>query len=348
MRILLVFLFVFSLSDVFSQDVHLSQFYNSDHFLNPAKVGDYDGDFRATLDYRNQWRQIDKQPISTYMLSFDHMFMIKRHEFDAGIFAVSDRFSGSEFNVISNSNVDYFVNNTKLLATIATDYYLKENKFRFGIQAGMAMSATDPQNQSYDNQWVYVLGDFDKLLSSKEVINISMKRYFDLNIGVEWSRKMGSFEPKIGFSLHHVNRPKESFWDNSTERLRARKVFFAETYYQISQKYSLHPKFLMMWTTKTNDMVLGANVSMKLDDKTIPFVYGGLHYRHGVVRIFDAIIPTIGTKYKKIDVALSYDINLSSLSKNTYSNRKGSFELSLIYTGASTLPKKLLIPCERY
>jgi hypothetical protein len=87
---------------------------------------------------------------------------------------------------------------------------------------------------------------------------------------------------------------------------------------------------------------------MKLDVKNIPLVYGGLHYRHGVVRIFDALIPTIGTKYKKFDVGLSYDINLSSLSKVSYSNRKGSFELSIIYTGASTLPKKVLIPCERY
>lgn len=347
MKIIVVFLFL-SLGFVFSQDIHLSQFYNSDHFLNPAKVGDYDGDFRATLNYRNQWRQIDKQPISTYMLSFDHMFMIKRQEFDAGIFAVSDRFSGSEFNVISNSNIDYFVNNTKLLATLATNYYLKENKFRFGIQAGMSMSATDPHNQTYDKQWVYILGDFDKLLSSNEVVYNQNKKYFDLNVGVEWSRKIGSIEPKIGFSLHHVNRPKTNHWDNSSERLRARKVFFAETYYQLNQKYSLHPKLLFMWTSKTNDLVLGANVTMKLEDKNFPFIYGGLHYRHGVVRIFDAIIPTIGTKYKKFDFALSYDVNLSSLSKVTYSNRKGSFELSLIYTGASTLPKKLLIPCDRY
>ena len=344
-----IFVYILILfSSAFAQDVHLSQFYNSDHFLNPAKVGDYDGDFRFTTNYRNQWRQIDKQPISTYMLSFDHMFFVKKHEFDAGIYVVSDRFSGSEFNIISNSNINYFVNNTKLFASLATYYNFKQNKFRFGIQSGLSMSTTDPQNQTYDNQWVYMLGDFDKLLSSKEVIDKSTQKYVDVNLGMEWSRKIGNFEPKMGFSLHHVNRPHQSYWNNSSERIRARKVFFAETYYQINQKYGLHPKLLFMWTAKTNDLVLGANVSMKLDVKNIPLVYGGLHYRHGVVRIFDALIPTIGTKYKKFDVGLSYDINLSSLSKVSYSNRKGSFELSIIYTGASTLPKKVLIPCERY
>jgi len=85
MKKVIIYLFIFY-TYALSQDVHLSQFYNSDHFLNPAKVGDYDGDFRATLNYRNQWRQIDKQPISTYMLSLDHMFMLKRHEFDFGFF----------------------------------------------------------------------------------------------------------------------------------------------------------------------------------------------------------------------------------------------------------------------
>ncbi len=347
MKKIFILLFVGSFK-AFSQDVHLSQFYNSDHFLNPAKVGDYVGDFRATVNYRNQWRQIDKQPISTYMLSFDHMFMLKRHKFNVGIYAVSDRFSGSEYNLISSSNINYFVNNTKLLATLATNYYIKQNKFRFGLQTGIAMSATDPQNQTFDNQWVYVLGDFDKLLSSKETYNKPTQRYFDLNLGVEWSRKIGSFEPKLGISIHHLNRPRASFWDNSGERLRARKVFFAETYYQIDQKFVLHPKLLFMWTTKTNDLVLGTNISMKLEDKNFSLVYGGLHYRHGVMRIFDALIPTLGTKYKKFDIGLSYDVNLSSLSKSSYSNRKGSFELSVIYTGASTLPKKVLLPCERY
>jgi type IX secretion system PorP/SprF family membrane protein len=332
----------------YSQDVHLSQFYNSDHFLNPAKVGDYDGDYRVTLNYRNQWRQIDKQPISTYMLSFDHMFFIKNHEFDAGIYAVSDRFSGSEFNIISNSNVNYYVNNTKLLATIATNYFWRQNKFRLGLQTGLSMSATDPQNQTYDNQWYYLLGDFDKSIPSKELNNKPSQKYVDLNLGVEWSRKIGNFEPKIGFSLHHVNRPKESYWNSSSERLRARKVFFAETYYQINNQFGLHPKFLMMWTAKANDMILGVNVSKKVSFKNIPFIYAGIHYRHGVARIFDALIPTIGTKYKKYDIGFSYDINLSSLSSGTNTNRKGSFELSVIYTGASTLPKKILIPCDRY
>ncbi len=65
----IIFSVVFSLCSI-AQDIHLSQFYNSDHLLNPAKVGDFDGDYRIGTNYRNQWREISK-PISTYLVAFD-------------------------------------------------------------------------------------------------------------------------------------------------------------------------------------------------------------------------------------------------------------------------------------
>jgi hypothetical protein len=102
-----------------------------------------------------------------------------------------------------------------------------------------------------------------------------------------------------------------------------------------------------MWTSKANDLLIGTNLQVQTMNKIIPTYYAGLHYRHGVSRIFDAIIPTVGFYYKKYAIGLSYDVNLSSLSTGTNS-RKGTFEFSLIYTGASTIPKKVLLPCNRY
>ena len=45
-----------ALEDVKAQDIHLSQFYTQDHLLNPARVGDHTGDYRISVNYRNQWR----------------------------------------------------------------------------------------------------------------------------------------------------------------------------------------------------------------------------------------------------------------------------------------------------
>ena len=32
-----------------AQDIHLSQFYASDHLLNPSKMGDFEGDFETEM-----------------------------------------------------------------------------------------------------------------------------------------------------------------------------------------------------------------------------------------------------------------------------------------------------------
>jgi type IX secretion system PorP/SprF family membrane protein len=331
----------------YSQDIHLSQFYHSDHLLSPSKVGDFDGDYRATLNYRNQWSQVNKQPISTYLFSFDHLFYLMNHEFDAGIMFASDRFSGKEFNIITNSNVNYSVNTNKILLSLGSNYKIGLNKFRAGIQTGLVTSASDPNTQTYDNQWDYSYGDFNTSWASMETQLVPSQKYWDLNIGAQWTRKIWKIEPTIGFSVNHINRPKDSFLKNNKERLRARKVFFIDLNYPLSSSLTLQPKLFFMWTAKANDFMLGSNVRKSLANNKITSVYLGLFYRHGVARIFDAVSPSAGFKYKKFDVGLSYDVNLSSLSAGTNS-RKGTFELSVIYTGASTMPKKIFIPCDRY
>ena len=347
MRGLLILFLVVTTNVIVAQDIHLSQFYNSDHLLNPAKMGDYDGDYRLTLNYRNQWSQLNKQPISTYLLSFDHLFYLKNHQFDAGIMISSDRFTGKEFNTILNSNINYTVNSTKILASISTSYNWKLNTFRIGVQTGLVSSASDPSTQTYPGQWDYQAGDFNKGVPSLETQLKPSQKYWDLNIGSQWSRKIGKLEPKLGFSINHINMPKDSYLKNNSERLRARKVFFAELNYVLTPSLVLQPKTLFMWTAKANDFLLGSNLRKSISNKIIPSIYLGLFYRHGIDRTFDALIPSGGFKYKKFDIGLSYDVNLSSLSSGTNS-RKGTFEFSAIYTGASTMPKKVFIPCDRY
>ena len=64
--LLLSFIFV---GEYNAQDIHLSQFYASDHLLNPSKMGDFEGDFRITGNYRNQWKQINP-PVNKGITTF--------------------------------------------------------------------------------------------------------------------------------------------------------------------------------------------------------------------------------------------------------------------------------------
>ncbi len=347
MKRVLFFLLLLIDNVLVAQDIHLSQFYNQDHLLNPAKIGDYEGDYRLSVNYRNQWRQLNKQPIATYLISFDHIFFYKKHQFSAGLMITSDRFQGEESSYITGIPFTYSVNSNKFFVALSHSFTYKKNIFRTGIQTGMVMSSSDPSTQTFPNQWEYQTGDFNSKISNLENQLKPSQNYIDLNIGASWAKKMLRFTPKIGFSINHINRPKDSYVKNDKERLRARKVFFTEVIIPLNSKFALQPKLLWMWTSKANDLLIGTNVQVQTSNKTIPAYYVGLHYRHGVSRIFDAIIPTTGLYYKKYAVGLSYDVNLSTLSTGTNS-RKGTFEFSLIYTGASTIPKKVLLPCNRY
>ncbi len=64
-----------------------------------------------------------------------------------------------------------------------------------------------------------------------------------------------------------------------------------------------------------------------------------------VIRDNDAVIPKIGFVFEKVNVLLSYDVNISKLSKA--SNNYGGLEFSLIYCWSTKQPileKKYICP----
>ena len=332
-RTLIILLFIGVSFCDFAQDIHLSQFYTCDHLLSPAKVGDFEGDYRISGNYRNQWQQIST-PYNTYILSFDKAFHYYSHEFDGGIMVAQDEFSG--FNTVSS----------KIVLSAAYGYKYKGHHLRVGIQPGIVFRKTDLSKQTFPVQWDYYNGVFNQSTYNQEnTIGIS-QAYFDLNIGFQWSKKFGKLAPKVGFALNHINRPKDTYFDPLTERLKARKVFYSELDYLISEKITLQPKWMWMWTAKANDMVLGSNLKFQLPNKIISSAFVGAFYRHGISRIFDAAIPTVGCRFKQVDLGFSYDVNISSLSQ--YVKRSGTFEVSLIYTAPSLKPKFTTLPCDRY
>lgn len=330
---LIVVFFVSVTSFSYGQDIHLSQFYTSDHLLNPARVGDIEGDFRVIGNYRNQWREISK-PISTFIISYDQPFHYYSHEIDFGIMVARDEFVGFDQVTI------------KYAGSIAYSYLYNGHKLRFGLQGGLVSKSTDLKLQTFPVQWDYTSGSFDQNAANMESSLSDTQKYFDLNSGVQWNKKYGKYDITGGFALNHINRPKDTYFGTFTKRLKSRKVAYSEINYEYNDRITLQPKFLMMWTTNANDFLLGSNVKYTLPNKIITSVFGGVFYRHGVKRELDAFYPIIGCSYKQFDFGFSYDFNVSALSKQV--KRKSSFEVSLIYTELSSKTKYKVQPCDRY
>ncbi|MCT4561454.1 MAG: PorP/SprF family type IX secretion system membrane protein [Crocinitomicaceae bacterium] len=333
MKFGLILTFLLMMIQVFGQDVHLSQFYTNDQLLNPGRMGNHGSDVRGYLNYRNQWRQINNSPLATYSVGGDKLFHYDQHDFNVGAMIVSDQFSG--FNTVTN----------KFILTGSYPYSLGLNKLRGGVQVGVVTNSTDLSIQTFPNQWNYPAGEFDPNIPNGEVNIRPSQTYLDLNIGATWARQFGQIQVESGIAVNHVNRPKDTYFSSVFERRKMRGVFHATGLVPLNG-FQLEPKIQWMWTTKANDYLFGSLLRKFTVDKNFTSFFGGLMYRHGINRTFDAVYPIVGLVYKQFEFGLSYDVNLSTLSSGV--KRVKSAEFSLVYTMAPSTVKYKILPCDRY
>lgn len=317
----------------FGQDIHLSQFYTNQQNLNPATTGMYEGRYRVVANHRNQWRQIGGNPITTSMIGFDQKFHFFSDEIAAGLIVVRDEFSG--FSQVTG----------KYILSGSYKKTIDFHEFRAGLQFGLTTRSTDLSSQLFPNQWVRQRGIFDQSVDNQESSLEESQNFFDINIGFAWSKTFSKFKSTAGIAFFHVNRPKDTYFDDAVERLRMRPVVHGELEIDIKSDLKVKPRILYSWTTKSQNSMIGGNVYKAIQHPLLQTIYGGLMYRDGFGRNGDAIIPVAGLIYKTVDIGLSYDVNVSELSG---SNQKGTFELSLTYTPPAFNPKSLSIPCHRY
>jgi type IX secretion system PorP/SprF family membrane protein len=335
LRSLYLFLFLFVYAKHYlAQDVHFSQYYFSPLSLNPANTGNYKGDYRLFGNYRSQWRDLDKA-YNTFSAGGDINLFPKNVNVSPGILFLRDR-SASYLSV------------TKILPSAAIHIKLAGFKLHAGIQPGIVIKSVDFYEHSFPNQLNWGTGQFDKDLPNTEPNAGQRATYFDLNAGVAASRKMGKWEPEIGYAAFHLNRPSESLLADKNNKLPVRSAVNAGLSYQVKPNVILKLHSLYGYTTKANDWVSGLNVEYILSRKSFftNSVFAGFMWRDGFKRNFDAAIVTAGINYSHYTIGFSYDITQSEL--KTSVNSKGAYEIAFIYKAKSTRLTKKIIPCERY
>ncbi len=287
--------------------------------------------------YRTQWKKVSV-PFNTISLGYDRQFYLLDENFSAGAYIINDK-SGSRG-----------LQTNRIYISLAYHKIIDNNKFHIGLQTGFIHKSFDKDGITLPDMWDPGVdgGDFDETLYNEGeklgngIMNI------DFNLGAIWSRKITSkFEPEVGFAVQHFNYPKESFTDYNN-RLPMRKVFHAGANYKWLPNIHIQPKLLYMGHKKASDMILGSNVAFLLPENPIKAksIYAGAFFRSGYSRNIDAMFLVVGMNVKQFDVGISYDINVSELDAVTHG--RGAFEISVIYTGASTLLNKITIPCDRY
>ena len=329
-----VVIFLISGKNIFSQDIHFSQFYATPLNLNPSLTGHCKGDWRIMGIHRSQWKSVNI-PYLTQSVGFDHQLYLYSQNFSWGINYVHDK-SGN-LNLEANKFYGSFAYHIKLP---------EFNVLHIGIQAGYVMKGFSLSGQTYPEQWDILTGAFNTTLPSNEPGAFDEPSYVDLNAGASWSKKFKRFEPTVGAAVYHITQPTESYLPGNN-KLPSRIVFHADIPIDITKQVYLDPKILWMTMKGANDFIGGANLGYKLPANLLKlnsFWFGGF-LRNGFSNT-DAVFFVAGVNYRDFDIGFSYDINLSGLKAAT--RNKGAFEISLIYTSPSTVTPNKAIPCDRY
>ncbi|MES2566078.1 MAG: PorP/SprF family type IX secretion system membrane protein [Bacteroidota bacterium] len=316
-----------------AQDIHFSMYNLSPLTLNPANTGNYNGDWRLMGNYRSQWREISKA-YNTFSIGGDMNFYPFNQNVAGGIFFLNDK-SGGNLSI------------NKIFVSGAYHKKIAGFKLSLGLQPGLVIKSIDFNSHTFPNQLNWGSGNFDNSLPNNEPFTKQRLVYFDANAGFNVSKRFKKFEPEVGGSFFHLNRPNESFY-SQPNKLPIRQIYVASLRYFVNAKIAVVPNMVVNVTAKANDWIFGGNLEYTLS-KTSFFenkIFGGFMWRKGVQRISDAAIVNFGIKYSQYTIGFSYDVNVSPLKTST--GAKGAYEIALIYTGKNSRIHKKQIPCDRY
>lgn len=307
------------------QDIHFSQFYENTILRNPALCGVFSGDYKASLNYRNQWSSIGS-PFLTAQLSFESKIPIHSESsdfFSAGLLAYYDKAGSIDLKTLA---VYPALNFSKSLGDA------KNSFITVGFTGGYVQRSYNPSKITSNSQ--FQQGGFNPALPSGEENADPKLHYWDIGAGVSFSSGGGEYNQFTyfaGVSGYHFSRPKTSFYNNTLIRLETRWNVSAGMNYRLNETYGFLLQGSYTAQGAYSEIIGGGLLHWKKhaagsqEDPAFVF-YLGAFYRYE-----DAVIPVVKLDYLRYSFGVSYDINVSKL--KTASNLRGGLELSIVKTG---------------
>jgi len=306
------------------QDIHFSQFYENAILRNPALTGIFSGDYKAGVNFRNQWSSL-AVPFVTVLASAETRVPINKEIGDflsVGLTATYDKAGSINFN---SMQVYPALNYNKALEDAHMSY------LSVGFAGGYIQRTVDMSKMSFSNQWVN--GAYDPNNATGENIPFKKLQHFDLSAGVSLNSSIGESNQVnyyLGAAAYHVTRPREAFNpDEHFVRLSTRWTGNLGVQSYVSENIGVTMHLNYQNQTPYQEIIGGGLVSWRTYDEIRQArfaIYAGCF-----VRVRDAIIPTIKVDYNDYAFTASYDITTSSL--RPAAEGVGGFEFSFFVRG---------------
>jgi type IX secretion system PorP/SprF family membrane protein len=294
-------------------DPHYTQYYVYPSWLNPALTGAFDGSYRVSGIYRNQWSSVIS-PYSTPGITADFN---TNSNLSFGASILNQTAGDGGYNYL-----------TGYVSAAFTGIRFGNNgsqHISFGVQGGIINRRFNPSKLHFGDQWNPITG-YNPGVTSSDILTRTSASTFDAGAGVLYYDGNASHKANLflGFSANHLTQPEDAFSVGSKEKLPIRYTAHAGLKIQAGDNFSITPNLLYLRQGNAEEKMVGAYGQFKASND-FDFLLGANY------RFDDAIAPYVGFYYKKLTLGLSYDVNVSDLSKMAGS--ANTFEVSLTLIG---------------
>ncbi len=311
-KILLLAAVVFAIASTQAQDLHLTQYNALAVYQNAANTGMIDGNYRAGIQARNQWRAFTLKPYLTVGAAYD--------------MKLGDRWGVGGYFLENEASYGYYEQHLVASGSyrITSPSQTIQN-LSVGLQLG-AINRSLRNDLIYDSQ--YSGETFDENIPSGEVELNRSKIMPESNLGVAYFMRDESktVNPFAGISVYHLTAPNESFISVKSN-LPRRFLFYGGTDITVNEKVMLSPKGMFQMQAKHQEINVGMSGYYDFQENNVKL------YFEGGYRFNDAVLAGIGLQYNEFLYRFTYDITVSGL--KSVNRGRGALEFSVVFTRGS-------------
>lgn len=307
---------------VAAQSMHFSQFYNAPLLLNPANTAlTSTSDYRVGANHRMQWLAYPA-PYTTTSLYGDFQLMRNKNE---------TNWMGLGFAFFNDNVGDGKLNLFRSEAFMAYHVQIGSyNMVSFGVGGSYNSRSVNFSKFTYPLQWDGYI--FDRGMSNGENKGLEKSSFTALTAGLNYAFFPNEFlYMKLGVATANLNRPVESFFSGSSNKLVYRHSINAEIQMKTSDNIIINPSAFYTIQGTAKEITYGSlvvfNMAKELEQANPDQLFFGVFNRWS-----DAVIGVSGYQYNGLKFTVSYDFTISSLPVNA-AKRTGAIELSLVYEG---------------
>lgn len=321
-----------------AQDGHFSNPMQTPTTFNPARTGSFNGCYRISSNYRNQWL-LTGSPTNTFVIAFDEPMKIARSR---------NTRIGVGFHILQDISAGSLLNHSDLKLNLALHRFLdydKKHRLSLGFHSGIVQTKVNINELGFEEQFNSVSAiDLDR--NNGENFQTGNLFALDHNIGLYYLGIIKKINFSSDFSVHHINTPHFSLFNEQTDSsiIRRKYNMTLNIEKELNSKSILTISNYNQIQSGNRIIIIGGSMIYKdlLINGDKNAVELGLYYRYR-----DAFILNFKTKIKEHSFNFSYDITTSGFAKAT--RTFGALELG--YTRniqcKPQLPNQFTRPCLR-